>query len=179
MLLAQAVSSHSPPYAWCRTTSFQQSDITTNGGRSAFTVKRLTRSTDTPPFEGVRPARFATLFPFRCNKHGDHNSETYLSGTAKMANLNARSDDQACSSEDREPDACISDLMLIEDLERSTELVELVYLLKLGVKTNLRWLAREEPDIDAARKTSARLCKYVDRLQSLIATGSPDRLERL
>jgi len=96
-----------------------------------------------------------------------------------MANLNAMSDDQAGSSEDREPDACISDFMLIDDQERSTELVELVYLLKLGVKTNLRWLAREEPEIDAARKTSARLCEYVDRLQSLIATGNPDRLERL
>ncbi len=96
-----------------------------------------------------------------------------------MTNLNAMSDDQVLASEDREPDDSISDFMLIEDHKRSTELVELVYLLKLGVKTNLRWLAREEPDIDAAYKTSARLCEYVDRLQSLIATGNPDRLERL
>ncbi len=96
-----------------------------------------------------------------------------------MANLNAKSDDPVRASEDRELDACILNLMLIEDHKRSTELVELVYLLKLGVKTNLRWLAREEPDIDAARKTSSRLCEYVDRLQSLIATGKPDRLERL
>ena len=58
--------------------------------------------------------------------------------------------------------------------DQATELVELLYLLKLGVKTNLRWIGREKPDIDAARLTSARLCQYVDRLETLIASGRPN-----
>jgi hypothetical protein len=57
---------------------------------------------------------------------------------------------------------------------KAAELVELLYLLKLGVKTNLRWIGREKPDIDAARMTSARLCQYVDRLETLIASARPN-----
>ncbi|MFK3691079.1 hypothetical protein ACI2J4_12515 [Agrobacterium tumefaciens] len=96
-----------------------------------------------------------------------------------MTNLNATSDDHAGTGSDNASDGCSSELRPYQKAASSTELAELLYLLKLGVKTNLRWIGRERPDIDAARKTSARLCVYVDRLESLIASTNPNCSERL
>lgn len=89
-----------------------------------------------------------------------------------MANLNAMSDNRALPDQERASQQSISDNLSANTSPRSTELVELLYLLKLGVKTNLRWIGRTRPDIDAARKTSARLCEYVDRLEILIASAN-------
>lgn len=95
-----------------------------------------------------------------------------------MANLHPMSDDQAGCGRATAPDSCISDVHSTDKAERSTELVELLYLLKLGVKTNLRWLGRDTPDINAARKTSARLSDYVDRLEALIGSNAMNCSDR-
>jgi len=88
------------------------------------------------------------------------------------------SDNQAASGRETVTDSGISDVHSTDKAARSTELAELLYLLKLGVKTNLRWLGRETPDIDAARKTSARLSDYVDRLEALIGSTGTNCSER-
>jgi len=43
-------------------------------------------------------------------------------------------------------------------------------LLKLGLKTNLRWLDRDTPDVSAAIDTVHRLLDEISRLESSIAT---------
>ncbi len=98
--------------------------------------------------------------------------------TAEMAKLNAMSDDHSGSGRKMSPDDCIAEVGPTDKAARSTELAELLYLLKLGVKTNLRWLGREIPDIDAAQKTSARLCEYVERLEALIGPANQKCSER-
>lgn len=96
-----------------------------------------------------------------------------------MTTLNATPDDIADAGHDQASNGCPSELVPYENAAPSTELAELLYLLKLGVKTNHRWIGREQPDIDAARKNSARLCAYVDRLETLIASANPNHPERL
>jgi hypothetical protein len=96
-----------------------------------------------------------------------------------MTNLDAISDDHADSSREKALGGCHQKLMLLENPAASAEFSELIYLLKLGVKTNLRWIGRERPDIDAARKTAARLCDYVDRLEVLIASTTPSCSDQL
>jgi hypothetical protein len=48
------------------------------------------------------------------------------------------------------------------------ELADTIYLLKLGISTNLRWLTRENPDVMAARKTAERMSNYITQLEFLI-----------
>lgn len=96
-----------------------------------------------------------------------------------MTTLNATPDDIANAGRDQASDGCPSELVPYKKAAPSTELAELLYRLKLGVKTNLSWIGREQPDIDAARKNSARLCAYVDRLETLIASANPNHPEPL
>jgi len=82
-----------------------------------------------------------------------------------MTDLNSISRDRVGSTCDPRSGECeLND----NSVSKPQQVVELLYLLKLGVKTNLRWIGRDKPDIDAARMTSARLCQYVDRLEMLL-----------
>ncbi|MBD9573618.1 hypothetical protein ACI2KT_33920 [Ensifer adhaerens] len=56
-----------------------------------------------------------------------------------------------------------------EDLEaKLREMRIVVSVVALGVHSNLRWLSRDEPDIEAARCTSAKLVEQINRLEYLL-----------
>jgi hypothetical protein len=48
------------------------------------------------------------------------------------------------------------------------EVADTIYLLKLGISTNLRWLTRENPDVVAARRTAERMSNYISQLETLM-----------
>ncbi|QYA17436.1 hypothetical protein [Rhizobium sp. AB2/73] len=52
------------------------------------------------------------------------------------------------------------------------DIAETLYILKLGLRTNLRWLDRESPNVDAAVRTSTRLCECVEQLEVLMRRRS-------
>ncbi len=52
------------------------------------------------------------------------------------------------------------------------DIAETLYILKLGLRTNLRWLDRESPNVDAAIRTSTRLCECVEQLEVLMRRRS-------
>jgi hypothetical protein len=53
-------------------------------------------------------------------------------------------------------------------ISHSDDIAETMYILKLGLRTNLRWLERDDPNVDAAVRTSTRMCEYLEKLETLI-----------
>lgn len=57
-------------------------------------------------------------------------------------------------------------------LAEPQDIADTLYILKLGLRTNLRWLDRESPNVDAAVRTSTRLCECVEQLEVLMRRQS-------
>jgi hypothetical protein len=49
-----------------------------------------------------------------------------------------------------------------------TAIMEALTAIKVDLHTNLRWLSKETPDVQAALRTSERLVEHVERLEQLL-----------